>query len=97
MGTDKHRKLLERLQRHESKHIHGSLHSGIGPNRHNIRMRHPEIGEDSQETGGEINAFDGIDATWVNGRETQDGRPSAYVCRGTTCSLPITQPEELQA
>ena len=25
-----------------------------------------------------------------------DGRPTAYVCRGETCSLPVTSPEELE-
>jgi uncharacterized protein YyaL (SSP411 family) len=36
-----------------------------------------------------------IDATWLTGREPQDGRPTAYVCRGADCSLPITEPEAL--
>ncbi len=29
------------------------------------------------------------------GKEPRDGQPTAYVCRGTTCSLPITEPDEL--
>jgi hypothetical protein len=36
-----------------------------------------------------------VDASWVTGRGSLDGRPAAYVCRGTTCSLPIVNPEEL--
>jgi uncharacterized protein len=29
-------------------------------------------------------------------REALDGRPTAYVCRGFTCSLPTTDPDELE-
>ncbi|MDJ0865962.1 MAG: thioredoxin domain-containing protein [Myxococcota bacterium] len=36
-----------------------------------------------------------LDPTWLAGREPQDGRPTAYVCRGVTCSLPVTDPAEL--
>jgi uncharacterized protein len=36
-----------------------------------------------------------VDASWVAGRGLVDGRPAAYVCHGTTCSLPITTPEDL--
>jgi uncharacterized protein YyaL (SSP411 family) len=36
-----------------------------------------------------------VDASWVTGRGSLGGRPAAYVCRGTTCSLPIVNPEEL--
>ena len=38
---------------------------------------------------------DRIDPTWLAGREPVGGRPTAYVCRGTTCSLPITDPDAL--
>jgi uncharacterized protein YyaL (SSP411 family) len=31
-----------------------------------------------------------LDPAWIAGREAIDGRPTAYVCHGTTCSLPIT-------
>jgi hypothetical protein len=36
-----------------------------------------------------------IDPTWLTGREPVDGRPAAYVCRGTECSLPVTDAREL--
>ena len=34
----------------------------------------------------------GLDASWLEGRQSLAGVPTAYVCRGTTCSLPITEP-----
>jgi uncharacterized protein YyaL (SSP411 family) len=37
----------------------------------------------------------GLDASWIEGRETSGGRATAYLCRGTTCSLPVTDPDEL--
>ena len=37
----------------------------------------------------------GLDEAWLAGREARDGAPTAYVCRGVTCSLPITEPGEL--
>ena len=37
----------------------------------------------------------GIDPAWLRGREPLEGRATAYVCRGTICSLPITDPEAL--
>jgi uncharacterized protein YyaL (SSP411 family) len=39
----------------------------------------------------------GIDPSWLLGREAQGGRSTAYVCRGHTCSLPITDPVALTA
>jgi uncharacterized protein YyaL (SSP411 family) len=33
----------------------------------------------------------------LEGRTTVDGRPTAYVCTGTTCGKPVTEPEELAA
>jgi uncharacterized protein len=35
--------------------------------------------------------------TWLTGRKAIDGRATAYVCRGTTCSLPATEPDALAA
>jgi hypothetical protein len=37
----------------------------------------------------------GIADAWLAGREARDGRPTAYLCRGATCSLPILEPEAL--
>ena len=34
----------------------------------------------------------GLAATWLAGRQCEGDQPTAYVCRGTTCSLPITEP-----
>jgi uncharacterized protein YyaL (SSP411 family) len=39
--------------------------------------------------------LDGIDASWLAGRELSNGRPTAYLCRGVTCSAPVTDPEAL--
>jgi len=33
----------------------------------------------------------------LEGRVTRDGRPTAYVCRGFTCRMPVTTAEELAA
>ncbi|HBZ70782.1 MAG TPA: hypothetical protein DEP35_14025 [Deltaproteobacteria bacterium] len=38
----------------------------------------------------------GVDPAWLEGRVALEGRPTAYVCRGTSCSLPMTSPEALQ-
>jgi uncharacterized protein YyaL (SSP411 family) len=39
----------------------------------------------------------GIAEDWLFGRTAVDGRPTAYVCRGTACSLPVHEPAELVA
>jgi uncharacterized protein YyaL (SSP411 family) len=36
-----------------------------------------------------------LDAAWLAGREPAAGRATAWMCRGTTCSLPVTDPEAL--
>jgi uncharacterized protein YyaL (SSP411 family) len=36
-----------------------------------------------------------LDPAWLMGRTAIGGRATAYVCRGTTCSLPATDPEAL--
>ena len=42
-------------------------------------------------------AIPGIAAEWFEGRGAIDGRPTAYLCHGTTCSLPVHEPKELVA
>jgi hypothetical protein len=37
----------------------------------------------------------GVDPGWLAERESKDGRPTAYVCRGVACSLPVTDPAAL--
>ncbi len=39
----------------------------------------------------------GLDPAWLAGRDAVGGRATAYLCRGTSCSLPIQQPEALAA
>jgi len=36
----------------------------------------------------------GVAASWLAGRDPEEGRATAYVCRGQTCSLPIVTPDE---
>jgi uncharacterized protein len=36
----------------------------------------------------------GLDPTWLEGRAQSGGRATAYLCRGTECSLPLTDPSE---
>ncbi len=38
----------------------------------------------------------GLDPSWLEGRSLVAGRPTAYLCRGTTCSLPLTDPESFR-
>jgi uncharacterized protein YyaL (SSP411 family) len=38
-----------------------------------------------------------LDAAWLAGKTLAAGAPAAYVCRGTECSLPITDPAALSA
>ena len=35
----------------------------------------------------------GLAPSWLAGREPQGGRPTAWICRGVTCSLPILDPD----
>ncbi len=37
----------------------------------------------------------GVDPSWLTGRAPVEGRPTAYVCRGVSCSLPVTDPDAL--
>jgi uncharacterized protein YyaL (SSP411 family) len=40
-----------------------------------------------------LSTLKGVDPTWLSGRVAVDGKPTAYLCHGTTCSLPVTEPE----
>jgi uncharacterized protein YyaL (SSP411 family) len=40
-------------------------------------------------------APEAVDPSWLTGRDAGGGSPTAYVCRGTVCSLPITHPDAL--
>jgi uncharacterized protein YyaL (SSP411 family) len=40
---------------------------------------------------------EGVDPGWLAGRGAPGGRATAYVCRGTTCSLPVSEPDGLAA
>jgi len=37
----------------------------------------------------------GVDPAWTAGRDSVDGRPTAYVCQRSECSLPAFSPDEL--
>jgi uncharacterized protein YyaL (SSP411 family) len=37
----------------------------------------------------------GVDPTWLVGREAARGVATLYLCRGTHCSLPVTDPGEI--
>jgi uncharacterized protein YyaL (SSP411 family) len=39
----------------------------------------------------------GLDPSWLSGRSAAGGRATAYLCRGTTCSLPLHDPDALAA
>ena len=39
----------------------------------------------------------GVDPAWLAGRVAVEGKPTAYLCHGTTCSPPATRPEQLLA
>ena len=36
-----------------------------------------------------------VDESWFAGRDTRGDQATAYICRGEVCSLPITDPDEL--
>ena len=38
----------------------------------------------------------GVAGEWLEGRRPESGIPTAWVCRGTECSLPITRPDQFQ-
>jgi len=42
-------------------------------------------------------APEGVDPAWLAGRTPADGRATAWLCRGVTCTLPVTDPAALAA
>jgi uncharacterized protein YyaL (SSP411 family) len=40
-------------------------------------------------------APDGVDPAWLAGRTPVEGRPTAWLCRGVTCTLPLHDPDAL--
>ena len=38
-----------------------------------------------------------LDSSWIAGRSAVGGRATAYLCHGTTCSLPVHEPDALAA
>ena len=42
-----------------------------------------------------VTAPPALDPSWLAGRDAPEGRPTAWVCRGTACSLPVTAPDDL--
>jgi len=38
----------------------------------------------------------GVAKEWLEGRIPESGTPTAWICRGRECSLPMTRPEQLQ-
>src|SRR5262245_57900312 len=39
----------------------------------------------------------GLAPSWLEGRDPQGGRPTAWICRGVTCSLPIVEPDAIDS
>ena len=39
----------------------------------------------------------GVAAEWLEGRQPEGGIPAAWICQGTQCSLPITNPDQIRA
>ena len=75
----------------------------LGPQESETRARlaararhllHPDDAVVSLEAGQP--APPGVDPAWLKGREVPAGQAAAFVCRGTTCSLPVTRPEDLE-
>ncbi len=58
------------------------------------KVLHPDDGVVVSAPGAPCPA--GLADSWLAGREPEDGRATAYICRGVTCSLPITDPDALE-
>ncbi len=59
-----------------------------------VRMR---LGPDDLLLCGDDAAGAGADPSWFAERGAREGRATAYICRGTRCSLPVTDPDALDA
>jgi uncharacterized protein YyaL (SSP411 family) len=59
------------------------------------RARHLLAPEDAVLVAAPGERPTGVDADWLRGREPADGRATAWICHGTTCSLPVNDPEHL--
>jgi uncharacterized protein YyaL (SSP411 family) len=74
----------------------GRGRSGRSRHRRARRARAPRLGpDDAVVIAAPGRAPAHVDASWITGRGPVNGQPAAYLCRGTTCSLPITNPEDL--
>ncbi|MGH0028252.1 MAG: thioredoxin domain-containing protein [Myxococcota bacterium] len=60
------------------------------------RARHVLAPEDAVLVCAPGEVPDGVDPSWLAGRDPVDDRATAYVCRGTTCSLPVTDADALE-
>jgi uncharacterized protein YyaL (SSP411 family) len=56
------------------------------------RLLGPDDGVVVTAPGG---APEGIDPSWLRGRDPIDGSATAWVCHGVHCSLPVTRPDQL--
>jgi uncharacterized protein YyaL (SSP411 family) len=61
------------------------------------RARRELAPEDAVVVAAPGSAPPGLDPSWLDGRGLVEGRTAAYLCRGTTCSLPVTDPDALAA
>jgi uncharacterized protein YyaL (SSP411 family) len=59
------------------------------------RARRVLLPEDAVLVGAPGAPTPGTAKSWWDGRDPVDGRPSAFVCRGRSCSLPVCEPDLL--
>jgi uncharacterized protein len=60
-----------------------------------LRARRALAPQDAVIVAAPGSAPPGLDAAWLAGRGLVGGKPAAYVCHGTECSLPVTDPAAL--
>jgi hypothetical protein len=58
-----------------------------------LRETHRRFGPDRVILGGQLDALPPLPV--LQGRELREGRPTAYVCRGSHCGPPVLDPERL--